>query len=85
MGVDKNWPARFLLRLMELQGGSKFVNGSIIIDRARMFKDEKEKELMRASSKANDAAMENYITYLKKIKIYQKKKLVKDLQKFIVT
>ncbi|NFV55866.1 M24 family metallopeptidase, partial [Clostridium sporogenes] len=31
--------------------------GSIIIDRARMFKDEKEKELMRASSKANDIAM----------------------------
>lgn len=28
MGVDKNWPARFLLRLQGLGGGSSFVNAS---------------------------------------------------------
>ena len=44
MGIDKNWPAHFLLRLMELKGGSTFVNGSKIIDKVRSLKDEKEKE-----------------------------------------
>ncbi|NEZ47144.1 aminopeptidase P family protein [Clostridium niameyense] len=65
IGVDKNWPARFLLRLMELKGGSEFINTSIIIDRARMFKDEEEKELMRESSKANDEAMRQMHELLK--------------------
>lgn len=58
MGVDKNWPARFLLNLIELGGGSKFVNSSYIIDTLRMCKDEEEKELMRIASKLNDKAME---------------------------
>src|SRR5699024_10438744 len=40
MGVDKNWAAHFLLRLMDLKGGSAFVNGSPILDRIRMYKDE---------------------------------------------
>ena len=40
MGVDKNWPARFLLRLMELNGGSRFVNGAAVVDRLRMCKDQ---------------------------------------------
>lgn len=61
MGVDKNWPARFLLRLMELKGGSTFINGSAILDRVRMCKDENEKNLMRAASKLNDMAVERMI------------------------
>ncbi|HDK7139438.1 aminopeptidase P family protein [Clostridium botulinum] len=81
MGVDKNWPARFLLRLMELEGGSKFVNGSIIIDRARMFKDEKEKELMRASSKANDAAMEKLYNLFKENQDLSEKEVGERLAK----
>ena len=32
MGIDKTWPSKFLIRLQELGGGSKFVNGSPIID-----------------------------------------------------
>ena len=31
MGIDKTWPSKFLIRLQELGGGSKFVNGSPII------------------------------------------------------
>ena len=58
LGIDKTWPARFLLRLQELGGGSKFVNSSYIIDTLRMCKDEEEKELMRIASKLNDKAME---------------------------
>lgn len=57
MGIDKNWEAKFLLRLMELGGGSKFVNASLLIDQVRMCKDEKEKELMRESSRINDIVM----------------------------
>lgn len=62
MGVDKNWPARFLLALMELGGGSKFVNASYIVDKLRMYKDEEEKELMRKVSKMNDEACEKIIS-----------------------
>lgn len=61
MGVDKNWPARFLLRLMELKGGSTFLNGSLILDRVRMCKDEQEKQLMREASKLNDLAVSRMI------------------------
>ncbi len=66
MGIDKTWPARFLLRLQELGGGSKFVNGSPIIDYIRMVKDEKEKELMRESSRLNDIAMDRLIPWVAK-------------------
>ena len=49
-----------------LGGGSKFVNGSPIIDYIRMVKDEKEKDLMRKSSKLNDIAMEKIIPWVAK-------------------
>lgn len=58
IGIDKNWPARFLLGLMELQKESKFFNSSYIIDTLRTIKDDNEKDLMRTASKLNDAAME---------------------------
>lgn len=58
IGVDKNWPARFLLRLMELNGASNYRNGSEILDRVRMNKDEQEREFMRVASDINDRAME---------------------------
>lgn len=57
IGVDKNWPSKFLLRLMELKGGSSYVNGSEIVDRVRMNKDEDERNFMRTASKLNDQAM----------------------------
>ncbi|SHJ14546.1 M24 family metallopeptidase [Lutispora thermophila] len=61
LGIDKNWPARFLLELIRLKAGSPFVNGSEIIDRVRMCKDEKEKDLMRRASSLNDLAMDRMI------------------------
>ncbi|MGL6106430.1 M24 family metallopeptidase [Romboutsia sp.] len=57
IGVDKNWPAKFLLRLMELNSDNKFVNASYIVDTLRMYKDEEEKDLMRQASALNDEAM----------------------------
>ncbi|SDD95986.1 M24 family metallopeptidase [Sporomusa acidovorans] len=57
VGIDKNWPAHFLLRLMEQAGGSRFVNGSVILDQVRMCKDGQERALMRDASRVNDVAM----------------------------
>ena len=58
MGIDKSWPARFLLALMESLKDTKFINSSYIIDTLRMQKDEEEKDLMRKASEINDIAMD---------------------------
>lgn len=60
LGIDKNMAARFLLRLMELKGGSQYVNASVCVDRVRACKDEEEKEFMRVTSRINDMAMEKF-------------------------
>ena len=57
IGIDKTWPARFLLRLQELDGASKYVDGSLLVDKVRMIKDEEEQEKMRISSQINDEVM----------------------------
>ena len=77
MGIDKNWPAHFLIKLMELNGGSKFVNGSEILDRVRMCKDEVEKDLMRIASALNDKAVDKMIKLIPKK--YSEKKMGKLL------
>ncbi|MCB2360224.1 M24 family metallopeptidase [Clostridium estertheticum] len=77
MGIDKNWPAHFLIKLMKLKGGSTFVNGSEILDRVRMCKDENEKDLMRAASKLNDNAVDKMIKLIPKK--YSEKKMGKLL------
>lgn len=66
IGIDKVWPARFLLRLQELGAGSQFINGSLIVDYIRMVKDEKEQEFMREASRLNDMAMERLIPWVVK-------------------
>ena len=60
LGVDKNMAARFLVPLMDkgLAGGFKL--GSVCVDSARAAKDEEERELMRAASRINDAAMARF-------------------------
>ena len=59
LGIDKDWPARFLLGLIELKAAKMFVNSSYIVDRLRMVKDDEERELMRIASKKNDKVMLN--------------------------
>ena len=66
MGIDKTWPARFLLRLQELKAGSSFVNGSVIVDKVRQIKDKHEQELMIQSSLVNDKVMEELVPYVVK-------------------
>ena len=67
MGIDKTWPAKFLLRLQELGGGSRYVNASPIVDYVRMIKDEEEKELMRISSRINDEVMDELLRWVGKV------------------
>ena len=57
VGVDKVWPARFLLPLMGKLPGAKYVNASYIIDLIRQIKTPEEQELMRAASACNDKSM----------------------------
>lgn len=73
VGVDKTWPARFLLRLMELQPSHRFVNASAVLDRLRMRKDEREIGLMREASRLNDLALGRVVALLPKR--YSEKKL----------
>lgn len=61
VGVDKIWPARFLLPVMKNCLNVDFINGSYIVDEMRMIKDEEEKELMRKASSINDQAMDDMI------------------------
>ncbi|MGN1266679.1 MAG: aminopeptidase P family N-terminal domain-containing protein, partial [Dorea sp.] len=80
IGIDKVWPARFLLRLQELGAGSKFVNGSLIVDDVRQIKDEKEQQLMREAGAANDAIVERLIPYVTKgYTELEMEKIVRDM------
>lgn len=64
IGIDKNWPSKFLLKLIELNAAKGYINGSDIIDKIRMKKDEEERELMRKASKINDEAIERLISII---------------------
>ena len=57
LGVDKTWPAHFLIDLMNRNIVSSFVNASPIIDKLRMVKDAEEIQLMKDASKVNDRVM----------------------------
>lgn len=58
IGVDKNWPAHFLLRLLELVPDAKLGNGSEVTDAVRAIKDEEEKQLLRDAQADNEIAVD---------------------------
>lgn len=64
VGVDKNWPSRFLLALME-RASIKPVVGSPAVDICRMHKDAWEMEEMRKASAGNNRVMERTIRQLR--------------------
>ena len=66
VGVDKNWPARFLLRLQELGAGSAFTNGSVIVDKVRQIKDAGEYKTMKESALKIDQVMDELIPWVVK-------------------
>ena len=61
IGIDKNFPARFLIPLMNLVDECHFELGSECVDRVRMIKDEKEQQLMIEASKINDLVVDEVI------------------------
>jgi len=61
LGIDKNWTAGFLIKLMEKTGSSNFINSSLLLDSIRAEKDEKEINFMRIVSQKNDEAMGLFI------------------------
>ncbi|MEE8825828.1 MAG: Xaa-Pro peptidase family protein [Eubacteriales bacterium] len=54
LGIDKEWPARFLIPLMERCPELTVVLGSDCVDGCRAVKDAKEQKLMREASRIND-------------------------------
>lgn len=65
MGIDKDWPARFLLPLMQKNPGSRYQLASDCVDDARACKDATEQELMRVSSQINDRVMERAAAHIR--------------------
>ncbi len=64
LGVDKTFPARFLIPLIQ-KTGVQCVLGSQCVDEVRAIKDEEEKQLMIAVSLINDQVMEEASQYIK--------------------
>ena len=65
VGIDKIWPAKFLLPLLDSAGKAKFTLASSCLDECRACKDEREIQLMKESSAINDAVIEKALTYVK--------------------
>lgn len=64
LGVDKRWPSKFLLSLMEVKGASAYET-SFIIEYLRMVKDKEEIELMKKSFRRNDKTMKEFLENIK--------------------
>lgn len=64
IGIDSNWPSGFLLRLMQYHQG-QYIEGSYLIDKMRIIKDEDEQQKMIKASKINDFVMGKVAKYLK--------------------
>lgn len=65
LGIDKEWPARFLIPLMERCPRMTPVLASDCVDDCRAVKDEEEKKLMREASRINDLVMERVADFVK--------------------
>lgn len=57
LGLDKNFPARWVLPLVDGKAAASFILASRAVDDARSIKSAKEQELMREASRINDGAM----------------------------
>ncbi len=64
IGIDNNWNAGFLLRLMEAYPAN-YVSGSFMMAEIRSSKDEEEQKNMIEASKLNDEVMRRIKPYLK--------------------
>lgn len=58
LGVDKFWPSKFLIGLMQARPDITPVLGSAPIDTARRFKDAEEQDALRRASRINDQVVQ---------------------------
>ncbi len=65
MGIDKEWPSRFLIGLLDHRKDITPVLGSAPVDMARRFKDAEEQAAMRRASAVNDQVVEAAIAALR--------------------
>lgn len=65
LGVDKTWPSKFLIGILERRGDLIPVLGSAPVDEARMCKDELEIAAMRRASQINDSVMAQTISAIR--------------------
>lgn len=66
IGIDKFWPSKFLIGLMEKRKDIIPVMGSAPVDLARMRKDAAEQEALKKASYINDSVMTAAISAIKK-------------------
>ncbi|MBQ6438992.1 MAG: aminopeptidase P family protein [Mogibacterium sp.] len=66
LGIDKNLPSKFLLRLQELGAAGAYCNGSVIFDKVRQIKSEEEQKLMTESGAKLDKVMGKLIPWVVK-------------------
>lgn len=64
LGIDKSWPSKFLISLLKICPSLDICEGSYPIDLARMYKDEEEIMLLKASSALNDAVITYAFSHL---------------------
>lgn len=65
IGIDKFWPSRFLIGLLEANRDLNPVVGSAPVDHARMLKDEEEQKAMRQASRINDQVVTGAISAIR--------------------
>ncbi|MCR5288405.1 MAG: Xaa-Pro peptidase family protein [Treponema sp.] len=65
IGIDKVWPARFLIPLMEHNPEATYVLGSSCVDDARACKDAEEQRLMKEASRVNDVCIQRGAAFVK--------------------
>ena len=65
IGIDKFWPSKFAIELMEQRSDIRPKHGSSPVDKARMLKDADEITAMRHASLVNDKVVEAAIAALK--------------------
>lgn len=65
IGIDKTWPAGFLIPFIKGKPKADFVVGSKCIDSLRARKDSAEIKLMREASQINDICIEKGLSFVK--------------------
>lgn len=65
LGIDKEWPAKFLIPLLERNSKIKVLLASDCIDDVRAIKDAREIELMRNASRINDEVITRAMAYVR--------------------